>query len=49
MPAIVYGSDNKNVAVSLDVRLLDKYSTSEFENSIFVLDSGVSDLNKRMF
>lgn len=47
VPAIVYGSDVKNMPVCLDSRLLEKYSGHEFENQIFVLNSTLSDLNSK--
>ena len=47
VPAIVYGSGIKNQLLSLDIRILEKYLKSQFENSIFVLDSDIKELTKK--
>ena len=39
IPAIVYGNKQKNLSLSLDIRLAEKYSKREFENKIFTFDS----------
>ena len=39
VPAIVYGNGQKNIALSLDIRLAEKYSRKKFENKIFTFDS----------
>ena len=39
IPAIVYGNKQKNLPLSLDIRLAEKYSKKEFENKIFTFES----------
>ena len=44
VPAVVYGNKQKNLSFSLDIRLAEKYSKKEFENTIFTFDSEDKDL-----
>ena len=39
IPGIVYGSKQKNLALSLDIRDAEKYAKREFENKIFTFQS----------
>ena len=39
VPACIYGLKQKNLSISLDVRLAKKFSTKEYENKIFTLES----------
>ena len=45
VPAIVYGPGQKNHAVSLDVRLAEKFSKKSYENKIFTFQSDDKGLN----
>lgn len=47
VPAIVYGPGQKNQAVSLDVRLAEKFSKKTYENKIFTFQSEDKKLNGR--
>lgn len=44
VPAVVYGNGQKNISLSLDMRLAEKYSKKEYENKIFTFDSENKDL-----
>ena len=44
IPAVVYGSGQKNISFTLDIRSAEKYSTKEYENKIFTFDSENKDL-----
>ncbi len=39
IPAVVYGNGQKNISLSLDIRLAEKYSKKEYENKIFTFES----------
>ena len=45
VPGVVYGSKQKNITLSLDIRDIEKYSKREFENKIFTLQSEDKNLN----
>ena len=45
VPAIVYGPGQKNQAVSLDIRLAEKFSKKTYENKIFTFQSDDKSLN----
>ena len=45
VPAIVYGPGQKNQAVSLDVRVAEKFSKTTYENKIFTFQSDDKNLN----
>lgn len=45
VPGIVYGRKQKNIPLSLDVRVIEKYSKREYENKIFTLQSDDKALN----
>ena len=45
VPGIVYGSKQKNITLSLDIRVLEKYSKREYENKIFTFESDDKSLN----
>ena len=45
VPAIVYGPGQKNQAVSLDIRLAEKFSKKAYENKIFTFQSDNKNLN----
>ncbi|MDE0118515.1 MAG: 50S ribosomal protein L25 [Bdellovibrionales bacterium] len=45
IPAIVYGPGQKSIALSLDIRSVEKYAKKEYENKIFTFKSDEKDLN----
>ena len=45
IPAIVYGPGQKPMALSLDIRSVEKYAKKEYENKIFTFKSDEKDLN----
>lgn len=45
VPAIVYGPGQKNQAITLDIRLAEKFSKKTYENKIFTFQSDNKDLN----
>ena len=45
IPAIVYGPGQKTIALSLDIRSVEKYVKKEYENKIFTFKSDEKDLN----
>ena len=45
VPGIVYGSKQKNLTLSLDIRDAEKYAKREFENKIFTFQSDDKSLN----
>ena len=45
VPAIVYGKTQKNIPLSLDIRIAEKYSKKEYENKIFTFKSEDKTLN----
>lgn len=44
IPAVVYGSGQKNISFSLDIRLAEKYSKKKYENKIFTFESESKEL-----
>ena len=45
IPAVVYGPGQKSMALSLDIRSVEKYAKKEYENKIFTFKSDEKDLN----